>query len=112
MPHLNRPVSLGMNAFLLRFNNSINQSFLYFQLISSYGEREIQKRVKGAVTKTIRKDAVREIPILSPPLELQNQFAERVKAIEAQKALAQQELEKADNLFNSLLQKAFKGELV
>lgn len=112
MPYLNIPVSLGMNAFLLRFKDSINQLFLYFQLISSYGEREIQKRVKGAVTKTIRKDAIREIPILSPPLELQNQFAERVKAIEAQKALAQKELNKAEELFNSLLQKAFKGELV
>ena len=112
MPKLNRPVSLGMNAFLLRFNDSINQVFLYFQLTSKYGEREIQKRVKGAVTKTIRKDAVREIPILSPPLKLQNQFAERVQTIEAQKAQAQGSLDQAEDLFNSLLQKAFKGELV
>lgn len=112
MPFLNRPVSLGMNAFLLRFNDSINQEFLYFQLISKYGEREIQKRVKGAVTKTIRKDAVREIPIVSPPIELQNQFAEHVQTIEAQKAQAQQSLQKSEELFNSLLQKAFKGELV
>ena len=111
MPKLNRPVSLGMNAFLLRFNDSINQVFLYFQLTSNYGEREIQKRVKGAVTKTIRKDAVREIPILSPPLELQNQFAERVEVIEAQKAQAKASLAQAEDLFNSLLQRAFKGEL-
>ncbi|WP_165732391.1 restriction endonuclease subunit S [Polaribacter sp. 20A6] len=112
MPHLNRPVSLGMNAFLLRFNENVNQVFLYFQLISKYGEREIQKRVKGAVTKTIRKDAVREIPIISPPLVLQSQFAERIKAIEIQKSQAEESLVQAENLFNSLLQKAFKGELV
>ncbi|MGJ8760854.1 MAG: restriction endonuclease subunit S [Polaribacter sp.] len=112
MPELNRPVSLGMNAFLLRFNDSINQVFLYFQLMSKYGEREIQKRVKGAVTKTIRKDAVREIPIVSPPIELQNKFAERVQIIESQKQQAQEALQKSEDLFNSLLQKAFKGELV
>jgi type I restriction enzyme S subunit len=112
MPYLNRPVSLGMNAFLLRFNDSINDVFLYFLLISKYGEREIQKRVKGAVTKTIRKDAVREIPLITPPISLQNQFAERVHVIEQQKAIAQQSLEKSEALFNSLLQKAFKGELV
>jgi len=47
-----------------------------------------------------------------PPIELQNQFAERVKAIEIQKAIAQASLEKSEELFNSLLQKAFKGELV
>lgn len=107
MPHLNRPVSLGMNAFLLRFNELINDVFLYFQLVSSHGEREIQKRVKGAVTKTIRKDALREVPLISPPLALQNQFAERIEALEAQKAQAQQSLEKAEELFGSLLQECF-----
>ena len=111
MPKLHRPVSLGMNAFLLRFNELIDDMFLYFQLVSPHGEREIKKRVKGAVTKTIRKDAVREVPLISPPLELQNQFAERVQAIEAQKAQAQASLAQAEDLFNSLLQKAFKGEL-
>ena len=85
--------------------------FLYFQLVSPHGEREIKKRVKGAVTKTIRKDAVREVPLISPPLELQNQFAERVQAIEAQKAQAQASLAQSEDLFNSLLQRAFKGEL-
>lgn len=111
MPKLNKPVSLGMNAFLLRFNKSINQDFLYFQLVSKYGEREIQKRVKGAVTKTIRKDAVREIPIVSPPIQLQTQFSERVQIIEQQKQQAQEALQKSEDLFNSLLQKAFKGAL-
>ena len=109
MPKLNRPVSLGMNAFLLRFNELIDDMFLYFQLVSPHGEREIKKRVKGAVTKTIRKDAVREVPLISPPLELQNQFAERVQAIEAQKAQTQASLAQAEGLFNSLLQRAFKG---
>jgi type I restriction enzyme S subunit len=47
-----------------------------------------------------------------PPLELQNQFAERVAVIEEQKAIAQKSLEHSESLFNSLLQKAFKGELV
>ena len=53
----------------------------------------------------------KQFPFITPPIKHQNQFSERVKAIEAQKALAQQEVKKADNLFNSLLQKAFKGEL-
>ena len=36
---------------------------------------------------------------------------ERVKLIEKQKAIAQKSLEKSEELFNSLSQKAFKGEL-
>jgi type I restriction enzyme S subunit len=80
-------------------------------LTSKFGEIEMGKRIKGAVTKTIRKDALREISIISPPIELQNQFAERILAIEAQKLLALASLEKSVALFNSLLQRAFKGEL-
>ena len=49
---------------------------------------------------------------ISPPVKIQNQFAERVQAIEAQKTQAQESLAKAEDLFNSLLQRAFKGELV
>lgn len=112
MPALNRPVSLGMNAFLLRFNeNQLNVLFTYFLLKTKYCESEIQKRVKGAVTKTIRKDAIREIPIIVPPIALQNQFAERVQLIETQKQQAQEALAKSELLFQGLLQQAFNGEL-
>lgn len=48
---------------------------------------------------------------IAPPIELQNQFAERVAMIEAQKQQAQLELAKSEELFQSLLQRAFKGEL-
>jgi type I restriction enzyme S subunit len=111
MPYLNRPVSLGMNAFLLRFDNNLNNLFVYYLLTSKFGEIEIGKRIKGAVTKTIRKDALREIDIIIPPIALQNQFAKRIQAIESQKQQAQASLEKSNDLFNSLLQRAFNGEL-
>ena len=53
-----------------------------------------------------------ELKIPVPPLDLQNQFAERVQAIEAQKAQVHTSLVQAEDLFNSLLQRAFKGELI
>lgn len=53
----------------------------------------------------------KKFPFISPPIELQNQFAERVSVIEAQKQQAQLELAKSEELFASLLQRAFKGEL-
>lgn len=54
----------------------------------------------------------KKFPFITPPMKLQEQFVERVAVIEEQKAIAQKSLEKSDELFNSLLQKAFKGELV
>jgi len=54
----------------------------------------------------------KKFPFIYPPIHLQNQFAKRVQAIEAQKTQAQSALQKSEDLFNSLLQRAFKGELV
>lgn len=111
MPYLNRLVSLGMNQFMIRLNEKINTVFIYRLLTSKYGGLEISKRVQGAVTKTITKDAVRSIPIILPPIHLQNQFANKVQKIEQQKSLMQQSLTQLENNFNSLMQRAFKGEL-
>lgn len=59
----------------------------------------------------INAQELQNIKVLIPPIELQNQFEKTIKEIENQKTLAQQALLKSEDLFNSLLQKAFKGEL-
>jgi len=111
MPKLNRPTSLGMNAFLLRFNKNANNLYIYHLLVSDYGKNSIEKRVKGAVTKTITKEAVRGIEIPIPPLPLQNEFAEIVNKAELLKEKYLKSLEELENLYGSLSQKAFRGEL-
>ncbi|MBL1458148.1 MAG: restriction endonuclease subunit S [Methylophaga sp.] len=55
--------------------------------------------------------ALKGMAILNPPIQLQNQFAERISIIEQQKQQAQTNLQKSEALFNSLLQRAFTGEL-
>lgn len=54
----------------------------------------------------------KKFPFVTPPIEVQNEFVEKLKLIEQQKELAKQELKESEDLFNCLLQKAFKGELV
>ena len=107
MPNLNRPVSLGMNAFLLRFKHEANSIFIYYLLLSSYGERIIKQKIKGAVTKTIRKDAVRSLKIPLPPLDLQEKFAYTVEKINDARQKMQQSMVEMDNQFNALTQKYF-----
>jgi len=107
MPNLNKPVSLGRNAFLFRYNNNINPVFIYNLLISDYGQNEISKYVRGAVTKTITKDDARKIKIIIPPIELQNKFAEFVKQIDKQKIEIQKSLEETKKLQESLMNKYF-----
>ena len=83
-------------AHLLRTNNFVNY---------------INDKVAGAKMPRVNMDTLRDFQIILPPIQLQNQFAERVAVIEAQKEQAQLELAKSEELFQSLLQRAFKGEL-
>ncbi|MDG4951543.1 restriction endonuclease subunit S [Weeksellaceae bacterium KMM 9724] len=107
------PANINQAVAKIELNiEKINPAFVLNQIITpQIQERLIGNKVEGARANISLKN-VRELKILYPPIEIQNQFAERVEAIEAQKALAQQSLEKSEELFNSLLQKAFKGELV
>ena len=89
-----------------------NPLFIYHSIGSKGIQLKIDRQTKGATFREITLTRLREIEIPIPTLDLQNEFAERVQEIETQKAQAQQSLAKAEDLFNSLLQRAFKGELV
>lgn len=69
-------------------------------------------RSTGANLPRIKPSDVETYKVIYPPLLLQNQFAERVQLIEQQKQQAQGSLQRAEELFSSLLQRAFSGELV
>ena len=92
-------------------SKKINSIYLRYHLKGSFFAN-YNNIASGTTFAELKIVALKKMNVFYPDMKLQNQFAERVQAIEAQKALAQQEIEKADNLFNSLLQKAFKGELV
>ena len=108
MPNLGRPVSLGLNQFVIRLTG-LNTLYLYYYLLTDYGQRMIQSKLNGATTKSITKRAVKELPLMMPPLELQEKFADIIDRIQRMpRKNIGQELELN---FNSLMQRAFKGEL-
>lgn len=70
------------------------------------------KIASGTTFAELKIVELKKVNILMPTINLQNQFAEKITLIEQQKELAKQELKESEDLFNCLLQKAFKGELV
>ena len=84
---------------------------IYVQNWMSFLQEMIEEKAPMAAQKNINLAILRDLEFMNPPIELQNQFAERVALIESQKQQAQLELAKSEELFQSLLQKAFKGEL-
>ncbi len=91
-------------------NQKTNNLYTLFWL--SFLQKILEETAPESAQKNINLGILRALDFPLPPIELQNQFAERVQAIEAQKAQAQASLAQAEDLFNSLLQRAFKGELV
>jgi len=104
--------SVGQRLITLKTKKNYNPIVLEFMLNSRHTQREIYRLATGSAVKGIRAAKFKTIRIPVPSINLQNQFAKRVQAIENQKSQAQASLAKAEDLFNSLLQKAFKGELV
>jgi type I restriction enzyme S subunit len=105
-------VSYSGFCIRLRLNsNQINSNYLVQLLQRTEFKKHIFKNGRGANIQNINQELLGNIKIQIPPITLQNQFAERVAVIESQKQQAQLELAKSEELFQSLLQQAFKGEL-
>ena len=98
------PLNTALYSQKLNGNNPI---YLIY-LIRNF---RVERFSRGAGVPTLNRNLVHAETIMTVPIELQNQFADRVQAIEAQKAQAKASLAQAEDLFNSLLQRAFKGEL-
>ena len=64
----------------------------------------------GAAIRRFTLDKIRRFEILVPPIELQKSYELVIKNIQRQKD--QITLESTNQLFNSLIQKAFNGELI
>ena len=105
-----RQVSFNQQINAIEPSIDLNSSFLYylFRQCPEY----IQDHASNGMKRMLSKGDFQKILMIKPPYELQNQFGERIKSIEVQKTQAQASLVQAENLFNSLLQKAFKGELL
>lgn len=104
--------SLARSVALLKPSEKINSLYLYTAISSKYIQEVIKRSGNSSAQAGLYTGKIKEIQITLPPKELQNQFADRVAIIEEQKAIAQKSLEKSEELFNSLLQKAFNGELI
>jgi type I restriction enzyme S subunit len=117
-------VSLGF-ARIINIEGCIHDGWLAF---SDFDEQKLNKifllKTLNSVTQYFRDTApdgtqpnlniaiMKNFEIIVPPIKLQEKFEKSLIELLKQKAKAQASLEKADELFNSLLQRAFKGELV
>lgn len=105
-------IILGKSACYFNIKESlINRLYLFYLIESSYFIKYAMGSATGSTIKNVSLKTMREFPVPMPPISMQNKFAEHIQLIEAQKQKAQSSLEKSEALFNSLLHRAFTGEL-
>lgn len=88
----------------------INGVFLYALCNTQYFKDKIEKLSSVSLQPNISSKQVENIEIFLPPITIQEAFTKKIELINQLKA--QTNAEKSEELFQSLLQRAFKGELV
>jgi len=73
--------------------------------------RQLSNNVKGAIMDGLNLTIIRRIKMKLPPVDLQNKFGETFEKYESLKSQYKQSLQELENLYGSLSQKAFRGEL-
>ena len=83
----------------------------FLNIYGNFGYFPSKSRTTSGLN-TISTNKVRKAEILYPPIDLQQKFASIVKQVEQLRKHQSQSKQHIDDLFNVLMQKAFKGELI
>ena len=102
------------HIFRVRVNKEcLVPEFLSMLIGSAYGKTYFLKSAKQTTgIATINSTQLKKFPVLAPPTELQQKFAQIVEKVEAMRQNQKQSQQEIYNLFNALMQKAFAGELI
>ena len=106
MPDIDKPVSLGMNLFLIRIKNQLADPFFVFSYLK-FHEHYVKSFASGSATKTITKDDTRKLKIYLPELNAQQKIAKILstwdKAISATECLIENSIQQKKALMQQLL---------
>ncbi|HIQ89157.1 TPA: restriction endonuclease subunit S [Candidatus Galligastranaerophilus faecipullorum] len=96
---------------IVGFTNSDKCSIHYIQFWLMFLQAVLEAEAPQSAQKNINLEILNSLELPYPPIEQQNQFAQIVQKVEAQKEKNQKVIEQMDNLFNSLMQQAFNSSL-
>lgn len=100
------------NLLRITLNEKAHPEYVAAAMRTPFVRRELNLRKSGttSVFAIYYKD-LRTLPLPLPPKALQEEFADKVNAVEKTRLVYERSLESVDELFSSLQQRAFQGEL-
>ena len=108
-----QPCTHQNHIFCVRPDSGVAEPEYLSTLIGSqYGKRYFLRAAKQTTgIATINKTQLRSFPALLPPLSLQKKYTQAVMSISSTRKHLNLLCTQTDSFFNSLLQRAFRGEL-
>ncbi|MDB5127074.1 MAG: hypothetical protein JWQ85_1306 [Mucilaginibacter sp.] len=105
--------SMLSSLALIKVNKQVLNNYFLAHWLNNENIKEnyIRNYMAGAAIRRFTLDKIKRFEILIPPITLQNKFATQIQNIEQQKEKLKLQMQESENLFQSLLQKAFNGDL-
>ncbi len=103
------PLCHGQDIKSIQCSKEVNSLFLLYVL--KYNERKLLQLARGANTEGLTLPMIESVPVPNVPLSLQEKFAEIVKNFERVRRQQREATRQAEHLFQTLLHRAFRGEL-
>ncbi len=97
-------VILGKSACYIKLNKDVNKLFIYEIIRGEYFKRYAESVCTGTTIRNVSLKAMREFPIIYPPLSLQHSFAQKIEQIEQQKAAIQKTITDLETLLAARMQ--------
>jgi type I restriction enzyme S subunit len=107
--------TINSSLLLIRSNDKIKSKYLYYYFTSPLFQKIVKQRIEGATTPHLYQREIKEFDINIPSLQEQenlvNQFDNLFIQTKSLSTKYENKLKSLEELKNSLLQKAFSGEL-
>lgn len=113
IPALTEPTVFESNMMRIRVDTArISPGYLIQYLQTAFVRSQVHRAAKDAVNQSsINQQDVKQLEVLLPPIELQEQFVKRVRKIRRVQTCGALALRELDALFASLQHRAFRGQL-
>lgn len=92
---------LNQRVASLKHKNIVNKEYLYYFLGTTFVMNYVLEHARANMQPNLSIGDLRRLPIPLPPLSLQQEFAEKIQAIESQKSAIKQSLAEAEILLAS-----------
>jgi type I restriction enzyme S subunit len=110
--HLRESLSMVRSVALIKPDFvRVNSKYLEQYLLTPYSQQMIRSSINQSSQANLFIGQIANLPVLLPPLTLQERFAAIAQRHERLRAQQREALRQAEQLFAALLDKAFRGEL-